>query len=381
LDSIDNLAVVVVVRQSKKKLLHFDCREGLKMRRTDFDKVRTLGRGGFGEALLVRERKEKNVYVLKKVSISNSRRAGIRRTLRVAIEEAQILKRLIHPNIIRYVDHFIEFEKYDDINLYLVMEYARCGDLRKFIRTRKSHLNDRVVLIFLMQLSVAISYCHRRKIMHRDLKPENIFISSAGILKLGDFGLAREISEDAMARTRCGTADYIAPEVLQDRPYSFSCDMWSLGCITHELLMLQHPFRDRTPLATVQRVLRGKPRTVSTKNKSLALIVKQLLERNPRKRLSSKNLLARPLIQRAVRAFVKRYGAFPQEKEEEEKTTTKAIDTTNSRTIPLNSPPPVFDDHEIKLLKKNIDKKRNVGEIRRRRNNAMMTRKRAAWRF
>ena len=111
--------------------------------------------------------------------------------------------------------------------------------------------------------------------MHRDLKPENIFISSAGILKLGDFGLAREISEESMmARTDTGTADYIAPEVLQDKPYSFSCDMWSLGCIAYELLMLKHPFRDRTALATVQRVLRGRPRShLTIKNKSLGVIV------------------------------------------------------------------------------------------------------------
>ena len=176
--------------------------------------------------------------------------------------------------------------------MFLVMDYARCGDLRTFIRSRQSLLNERVVLMLLMQMAVSISYCHRRNIMHRDLKPENIFISSAGILKLGDFGLAREISEESMmARTRCGTADYIAPEVLQDKPYSFSCDMWSLGCITYELLMLKHPFRDRTALATVQRVLRGRPRShLTIKNKSLGVIVNQLLQRNVRTSLFSSSL-------------------------------------------------------------------------------------------
>ena len=168
--------------------------------------------------------------------------------------------------------------------MYLVMEYAKCGDLRTFIRSRQAPLNERVVLILLMQMAVSISYCHRRNIMHRDLKPENIFISSAGILKLGDFGLAREISEESMmARTRCGTADYIAPEVIQEKPYSFSCDMWSLGCITYELLMLKHPFRDRTALATAQRVVRGRPRfRLIIKNKDLGLIVNQLLQCNVR---------------------------------------------------------------------------------------------------
>ena len=254
--------------------------------------------------------------------------------------------------------------------MFLVMEYARCGDLRTFIRSRQSLLNERVVLMLLMQMAVSISYCHRRNIMHRDLKPENIFISSAGILKLGDFGLAREISEESMmARTRCGTADYIAPEVIQEKPYSFSCDMWSLGCITYELLMLKHPFRDRTALATVQRVVRGRPRfRLIIKNKDLGLIVNQLLQCNvrtlpfpsslsllvnsnlrpqPKHRMSSDVLLNQPMITRCIRAFVKRYGEFPpsrpndahetnvEKKYVKEKEKIKSIDTSTSRTISL----------------------------------------------
>ena len=164
------------------------------MRKSDFEKVKTLGRGGFGEAVLVRDKEKNDVYVLKRVGINS------KRDLKLAISEAQLLRSLKHPNIIRYIDHFIEFETDGIINLYLVMEYAKCGDLRSFMRSRRKMLSERVVALLMMQMAVSISHCHRQNIMHRDLKPENIFISSAGILKLGDFGLAREISEETISK-------------------------------------------------------------------------------------------------------------------------------------------------------------------------------------
>ncbi len=79
--------------------------------------------------------------------------------------------------------------------------------------------------------------------MHRDLKTQNIFLTKAGCIKLGDFGIARTLRAGAeMAVTIVGTPFYMSPELMASKPYDFKTDMWSLGCVLHEMTSLQHAF-------------------------------------------------------------------------------------------------------------------------------------------
>ena len=81
-----------------------------------------------------------------------------------------------------------------------------------------------------------MDYVHERKILHRDLKPDNIFLTSWFQLKIGDFGISKSLSRTFdMASTLCGTPVYMAPEVLQGRPYDQMSDMWGIGCVLYEL--------------------------------------------------------------------------------------------------------------------------------------------------
>ena len=81
-----------------------------------------------------------------------------------------------------------------------------------------------------------MDYVHARKILHRDLKPDNIFLTSWFQLKIGDFGISKSLSQTFdMASTLCGTPVYMAPEVLQGRPYDQKADMWGIGCVLYEL--------------------------------------------------------------------------------------------------------------------------------------------------
>ena len=93
------------------------------------------------------------------------------------------------------------------------------------------------------QLCLAIKHVHDRKILHRDLKPGNIFLTSSGLVKLGDFGLSTVLNNThTKVEGMMGTPYYIAPEMLLGEKHDFSCDVWALGIILHELLSLQPPF-------------------------------------------------------------------------------------------------------------------------------------------
>ena len=88
---------------------------------------------------------------------------------------------------------------------------------------------------------------HHKKILHRDVKSQNIFIDAKGVLKLGDFGISRELeSKDAKAGTSCGTPLFMPPEVCLGHKYDFKADVWAMGVILYELLCLKKPFESET---------------------------------------------------------------------------------------------------------------------------------------
>lgn len=118
------------------------------------------------------------------------------------------------------------------------MEYADGGDLHSLIRQRKgSPIPEGMILDLLVQMCLALKHLHDRKIIHRDLKTENIFLNKAGVLKLGDFGIAKVFKNTLQfAKTKIGTPMYMSPEIFQDlAKYNHKTDMWSLGCIVYEV--------------------------------------------------------------------------------------------------------------------------------------------------
>jgi NIMA (never in mitosis gene a)-related kinase len=94
-----------------------------------------------------------------------------------------------------------------------------------------------------VQICFAVKYLHDKKILHRDLKLSNIFISSNGDIKLGDFGIAKVLSNtDEFTKTIVGTPYYLSPEICQKKPYNYKSDIWSLGCVLYEIMNLKHAF-------------------------------------------------------------------------------------------------------------------------------------------
>lgn len=145
------------------------------------------------------------------------------------MREACILKNLDHPNILKYKDIYI-----NNGIIYLVIEYCDFGDLRKQIHVSNTigkHFSEELILFWSLQLLDGLKYIHNFNILHRDLKTENIFLDDKGLIKIGDFGVSRQIKpEENEISTLTGTAQYMSPEmVIIGQYYNEKTDVWSMG--------------------------------------------------------------------------------------------------------------------------------------------------------
>lgn len=212
-----------------------------------------------------------------------------------ALREISTLLTLKHPNIVQLlkVHHNLKF-------LVLTFEFCE-SDLSIPIRSQKISFHDATRFAF--QIITAVSFIHSRSIIHRDIKPENILLTKEKVVKLADFGLAYmdnslpggDISFEVV------TLWYRAPEILQERRYSCSSDMWSVGCVIAEMLLFRplFPGKDETDqLVIIQRVMKqGIGQILSGFDTRIVELVEGLLELDPEKRLTAKQALASPLFQ------------------------------------------------------------------------------------
>lgn len=182
-----------------------------------YKKVKVLGKGSFGKAFLVQAQSDKSLAVIKKIDIADMSEQEKRDT----IKEAKILEVLNHPNIIR----FKEVYNTKKGQLCIVMDYADGGDLHSKLKEQREkfskgalsqqYLPEDTILNWFTQMCLALKHCHDRKILHRDLKAQNIFLNKNGIVKLGDFGIAKVLSSTVeKAVTIVGTPYYLSPEII-----------------------------------------------------------------------------------------------------------------------------------------------------------------------
>jgi len=153
-----------------------------------------------------------------------------------------------------------------------------------------------------VQICLALKHVHDANILHRDLKSQNIFLTSKGIVKLGDFGIAKVLdASDDQARTQIGTPYYLSPEICESKPYGRSSDIWSLGVVLYELAALEMPFQAASLPLLVMKICQSEPPYSSSKidslySKSMIDLIKQLLNKNPLNRPTIKDILKTPYI-------------------------------------------------------------------------------------
>ncbi|XP_033127136.1 serine/threonine-protein kinase Nek1-like [Anneissia japonica] len=261
-------------------------------------KKKKIGEGSFGKALLVQSKTDGKEYVIKEISISKMKR----KEREESKKEVAVLKQMKHPNIVSYQESFEEVG-----NLYIVMDYCDGGDLYKAINSQRGILfTEDKVLDWFVQICLALKHVHDRKILHRDLKSQNIFLTRKGIIKLGDFGIARVLNSTMeLARTCIGTPYYLSPEICENRPYNNKSDVWALGCVLYELCTLKHAFEAGNMKNLVLKIIRGSYPPVSPRySYELRNLIALLFKRNPRDRPSINTILKKPLIQKRIQSFL-----------------------------------------------------------------------------
>ncbi|KAM7015198.1 cyclin-dependent kinase-like 5 isoform 2-T2 [Tautogolabrus adspersus] len=215
-----------------------------------FEVLGIVGEGAYGVVLKCRHKETNELVAIKKFKDSEENEEVKETTLR----ELKMLRTLKQDNIVELKEAFRRRGK-----LYLVFEYVERNMLELLEELPNGAPPDKV-RSYIYQLIKAINWCHTNEIVHRDIKPENLLISSEDVLKLCDFGFARNLSEgtDANYTEYVATRWYRSPELLLGAPYGKAVDMWSVGCILGELSDGQPLFPGESEidqLFTIQKVL------------------------------------------------------------------------------------------------------------------------------
>ncbi|KAL3982886.1 Calcium/calmodulin-dependent protein kinase type 1 [Acanthocheilonema viteae] len=208
-----------------------------------------LGTGAFSKVFLAEQISEPGFLVAIKC-IDKKALKGKEESLE---NEIKVLRKLRHSNIVQLYDTFDE-KQY----VYLVMELVTGGELFDRI-VAKGSFTERDASILMRQVLEAAAFMHENGVVHRDLKPENLLYydqTEDSKIMISDFGLSK-IEESGVMATACGTPGYVAPEVLQQKPYGKAVDIWSIGVITYILLCGYPPFYDENDANLFGQIIRG----------------------------------------------------------------------------------------------------------------------------
>ena len=269
-----------------------------------FDIIGKLGEGAYSMVYKVRRRIDNKVYALKKVKM-----AGLNeKEKNNSLNEVRILASIKSPFIISYKEAFFSEE---DKCLNLVMEYADKGDLYQRIslfKRRKQTFEEIDVWKIFIQICRGLKSLHDLKILHRDFKSANIFLFSDGTAKIGDLNVSKVLHK-GLGHTQTGTPYYASPEVWNNEPYDAKSDIWSLACITYEMLTLNPPFRAESFDGLYKKVIAGKYTRISGRySNDMNDLLKLLFKVNPRERPTCAEILKHPLIQKRIEYFKAQIG-------------------------------------------------------------------------
>ncbi|CAG11191.1 unnamed protein product [Tetraodon nigroviridis] len=252
-----------------------------------YELYETIGSGGFAKVKLGR-----HILTGEKVAIKIMNKRDLGDDLPRVKVEIEAMKNLSHQHICRLY-HVIE----TSTQIFMVMEYCTGGELFDYI-IAKDRLSEEETRVFFRQIVSAMAYVHSQGYAHRDLKPENLLIDEDHNLKLIDFGLCaitKGLGYELM--TCCGSPAYAAPELIQGKAYIGSeADVWSMGVLLFALLCGYLPFDDDNCMILYRKITRGKydnPRWLSPGS---ILLLNQMMQVDPKRRLTVEQLLGHPWV-------------------------------------------------------------------------------------
>lgn len=259
-----------------------------------------IGKGSYGEVRLCKDKNSNNLFAVKIINRAKnpqSKATTISSSLDDDLKmEIAIMKKLHHENCVKL------YEVMDDprVNkLYLVLEYMSHGDLMQLITAGKKEMDDNDVWDIVRQVIRGLKYLHDNKIIHGDLKPQNLLVAFDGSIKIADFGLSKMIVGNEQQMESLGTPAFMAPEVCRGESFDGKvADLYSVGATTFYIRFSKPPFVGKNLTELYWRIQNNLVHFPFTVANGLEEIIKGLMEKNPANRLTMKQLIIFPWLQR-----------------------------------------------------------------------------------
>ena len=262
--------------------------EGLEheAQKSDFEFLKELGVGSFGQVYLVKHKKTKAIYAIKSIDKSDDQNLEEKANFS---REVEIMYKLNHPNIVKLYGHFE-----DNTYCYFIMQYIPKRSVYELIPKPGKKPNFQLIASVMKDLISAVYYLHNMKpiIIHRDIKPENILLDENSRAYLTDFGWSNYVQSFKRRTTVCGTPLYLPPEMVNELGHDEKADIWCIGVLLFELCTGKVPFDGRdleTVKANILRLNISWPRDIDPEVKDL---ISQILRLKPSSRLSIEEILS-----------------------------------------------------------------------------------------
>ncbi|KAJ3084699.1 serine/threonine-protein kinase SCH9 [Rhizoclosmatium globosum] len=260
--------------------LMFKSMEVTSLSPDDFTTLRVVGKGSFGKVVMVKKNNTGRVYAMK--SISKKHIIQRQEVVHTLSERNVLILCTSNPFCVGMRFSFQTPEK-----LYFLMDYMNGGELFYHLQ-RETVFTEEQAKFYSCELICALEFLHKNKIIYRDLKPENVLFDSNGHVVLADFGLCKEnMGLGDTTGTFCGTAAYLAPEIVKGEQYGMSVDWWALGILFYEMVTGLPPYYSENMNLMYKKILHNQLLFPVSFSKEAEGFVRALLDRNPETRLGS----------------------------------------------------------------------------------------------
>lgn len=248
----------------------------------DFRLMKTVGTGTFSRVRIAQYHRTEEIIVIKIM-----RKADIVKMRQVEHikNEKNILSSISHPLLVN-----LRYTFQDRSNLYLVFDYVPGGELFRMLRTQ-GQFPLATTRFYAAEVIAALVFLHENGVVYRDLKPENMLLTGEGHIKITDFGFAKSLKPGEKTFTLCGTPEYLAPEVIQQRGHSFACDWWGVGVLIYEMTCGHAPFMDQNPFKLYEKIIHNEVAFPDYFDTALEHLVMGLLDKDASTRFDRERIM------------------------------------------------------------------------------------------
>ena len=252
----------------------------------DFEIIKLLGEGGFGQVYKVLSKLNNRIYVMKKINFyqPSRKKDELEKLKELFQNEVSQLKRLSHPNIVKY---YVDFKEGN--YLYIILEFINNGDIEKFLKfyTQMRPIPEEIVWKLFIQSISGLEYIHSMNIIYRDIKPANLLIDNNMTIKITDFG-ACAIFNNNLRQTHIGSELYMAPEIKYNSGHDQKVDIFSMG-VTFLEICFSYLIKNESDIYKIKMKQKDNPYY----SKELLEIFYSMIDDNKDKRPSAKEILDR----------------------------------------------------------------------------------------